>query len=56
MTQSFHFMDRYTVKPANQALENKDACVIHKLSNGPKWCFSIQMDLHMHLDNQDTYE
>ena len=24
--------DRYTVTPVNQALENKDACVIHELS------------------------
>ena len=43
-------MDRYTVKPVNQALENKDTSVIHTLSYGSKWCFSIYID----PDNQDT--
>ena len=34
-------MDRCTVKPVNQAFENKDAYVIYKLSYGPKWCFGM---------------
>ena len=53
LTQSFHSMDRYciaTVKPVNQALENKDTCIIHTLSYSHKWCLSIQID----PDNQDT--
>ena len=41
LTQSFHFMDRYTMKSVYQALENKDTCIVHTLSYCPKWCLSI---------------
>ena len=41
LTQPLHLIDKYTVKPVNLALENKDTCIIRTLSYGPKWCFSI---------------
>ena len=47
LTQPVYSIDRYTMKHVNQALENKDTYMIHKLCYGPKWCFSIQI-------NQDT--
>ena len=32
--------------------ENKDTCIIHPLSYGPKWCL-IRPGKSGHLDNQD---
>ena len=39
LTQSFHSMGRYTVKPVDQALENSNTSIIHALTYGA--CFSI---------------
>ena len=43
LTQLFHSMDKYTVKPVNQALGNKDTCIMHTLSFGPKYSFIIRI-------------
>ena len=37
----------YTVEPVNQDVWNKDTCIIHTLSYGPKWWVVILTDLEV---------